>query len=261
MDKALIRSLAEFLNKAELEKQEVFRLTIEHPDLTMEDGYEIQREIVRIKLQSGNKIVGMKMGLTSEAKMKQMKIDNPLYGHLFDYMVVRDKGTISMKELIHPRVESEIAVILKKDLVGPGVTKEQVMDAVEYVFPVMEIVDSRFENFNFKLPDVVADNSSSSRFIVGETMTKPDGLRLEELNVSLVINGEVRDTGTGAAVLGHPAVSVAMLANMLSQYNEVVKAGDIILTGGITQAVMLKAGDSVTTKIDVLGEVHFQVTE
>lgn len=137
-------------------------------------------------------------------------------------------------------------------------TIEEVMDATEYVLPVMEIVDSRFENFNFKLPDVVADNSSSSRYIVGSKLTRPGNIDLAVLGVTLSFNGEVVDQGTGAAVLGHPANSVIRLAKMLDRHGEKIHAGQIILTGGITKAIAVNPGDLVTTKIEELGEVSFK---
>lgn len=256
-----IKGFAEFLNDAELNKKEVFRLTLENPELTMEQGYDIQQELIQIKLQDGYKVVGQKMGLTSDAKMKQMKIDNPIYGHLFDYMMVDDRGKLSMKELIHPKVESEIAFIMGKDLEGPNVEDKDVLDAIEYVLPVMEIVDSRYENFNFKLPDVVADNSSSSRVIMGSKFTKPQGLEMELLGVTLSINNEICDLGSGAAVLGHPIKPVVMLAKMLAERGQKIQAGSIILTGGITKALPIKVGDIVSTRIEELGEVSFTVVE
>lgn len=257
MERAQVKKYAEYLNSAELDRKDVFRLTLENPELTMDEGYEIQREIVKLKLAAGHKLSGMKMGVTSEVKMVQMKISEPIYGHLFDYMYVADGTQLHMDELIHPRAESEIAFILKKNLSGADLTIEEVMEATEYVLPVMEIVDSRFENFNFKLPDVVADNSSSSRYIVGSKLTRPQGIDLARLGVTLSFNGEIVDQGAGAAVLGHPANSVIRLAKMLSALGEEIKAGQIILTGGITKALAVKAGDVVTTKIEELGEVSF----
>jgi 2-oxo-3-hexenedioate decarboxylase len=255
------KSIAEFLHRAEVEKREVIRITAEHPEISVEDAYQIQEELVRIKLEQGHRIIGPKMGLTSQAKMKQMNVEEPIYGYIFDYMVVPEGGSISMQELIHPKVEAEVAFVLGKDIEGPGITGVQVLAATEYVVPALEIIDSRYQNFKFTLPDVIADNASSSRIVIGNHLTNPTKLELDLIGVTLSINGEIKDFGAGAAVLGHPANSVAMLANMLARKGKKLRAGEVILTGGITGAVMLSAGDFVSAKMDGLGEVSFKVTE
>nr|WP_188530901.1 fumarylacetoacetate hydrolase family protein [Paenibacillus abyssi] len=254
------KALAEYLVSAETEKREVTRITAEHPELTVEDAYVIQEQLVGMKLEQGYRIVGPKMGLTSRAKMKQMNVEEPIYGYIFDYMV-EDSGRISMSDLIHPKVEAEIAFIMGKDLEGPGVTGAQALAATDYVIPALEIIDSRYENFQFTLPDVIADNASSSRVIFGSAMRRPGELELDLVGVTLSINGQLKDLGAGAAVVGHPAHSVAMLANMLARKGLKIKKGDIILTGGITGAVMLSTGDYVTAKWDGLGEIGFTVSE
>lgn len=252
---------AEFLHAAEIEKREVLRITSDYPDMTVQEAYRIQEELVAIKLEQGKRIIGPKMGLTSQAKMKQMGVEEPIYGYVFDYMIVPEGGAIQMSELIHPKVEAEIAFIMGKDVQGPGITGAQVLAATEYVLPALEIIDSRYENFKFTLPDVIADNASSSRVVLGNRLTKPGDMELDLVGVTLSINGEIKDLGAGAAVVGHPANSVAMLANMLARKGEKIKAGDIILTGGVTGAVMLAVGDTVSAKFDGLGEVGFKVVE
>jgi 2-oxo-3-hexenedioate decarboxylase len=255
------QSTAEFLHRAETEKREVLRVTVDHPDMTVEDAYKVQEQLVSIKLEQGHRIIGPKMGLTSLAKMKQMNVEEPIYGYIFDYMMVPDGSSISMQELIHPKVEAEIAFVLGKDIEGPGITGAQVLAATEYVVPALEIIDSRYENFRFTLPDVIADNASSSRVVFGNRLTSPGPLELDLVGVTLSINGEIKDLGAGAAVLGHPANSVAMLANMLARKGEKLKAGDVILTGGVTGAVMLSVEDTVSAKLDGLGEVSFKMVE
>ena len=261
MNNDKIRELAVYLNDSELNCQEIFKITLDYPDLTDELAYDIQHEIVNIKTQSGNKVIGMKMGLTSEAKMKQMGISEPLYGHLLDYMVVNNNSELSLSKLIHPKAESEIAFIMGKDLEGDDIDEDDVLDAIKYVLPAMEIVDSRYENFNFTLRDVIADNCSSSRVILGDKYTKPDGLRMDLLGTSLSINNEIIDMGTGAAVLGNPLTSVVMLVKMLSKRGLKLKADSLVLTGGITKAFIFKAGDIVSTEIEDLGEVSFIAVE
>jgi len=256
------KKIAEYCLEGEVEKREIEKVTVTiDPNLTVEEAYLAQEELVNIKLAEGRKIVGPKMGLTSPAKMKQMGISEPVYGYVFDYMLIENGGKLSLKEMIHPKVEAEIAFIIGEDIEGPGVTGAQVLARTEYVLPALEIIDSRYVNFNFTLPDVIADNASTSRVVFGTTLKKPEQFDLELVGTTLSINGEIRELGAGAAVLGHPANSVAMLANMLARKGRKVKKGDVILTGGITSAVLLKNGDVVSGKFDGLGEVTFIVTD
>ncbi|MFC0557629.1 2-keto-4-pentenoate hydratase [Halalkalibacter alkalisediminis] len=256
------KELAKFLLDAELQRKEVVKITSDKvPNLTVEEAYTIQEEIVNLKLEQGHSIVGPKMGLTSRAKMKQMNVEEAIYGYIFDNMVVQEGSEISLADFIHPKVEAEIAFILGKDIEGPGISGAQVLAATDYVCSALEIIDSRYENFNFTLPDVIADNASSSKVVFGNKIRRPEDLDLDLVGTVLSINGEIKDLGAGAAVLGHPANSVAMLANMLHRKGEKLKAGQVILTGGITGAVHLSYGDHVTAKLDGLGEVTFSVGE
>lgn len=260
MDKKLVKELANYTHNAEKEKREIIKITREmYPELTIEDAYLVQEELVRQKLEEGKTIVGPKMGITSEAKMKQMGVDDPIYGYIFDDMIVNEGDAISIDAYIHPKVEPEIGFILSRDLEGPGVTLLDVLRATEYVFPAIEIIDSRYENFNFTLPDVIADNTSAAGAVFGTNLKRPDDLELDVVGVTLSINGEIQALGAGAAVLGHPANSVAKLANMLSRKGEKIKAGEPILTGGLTAAVKLSRGDYVSAKYGGLGEVSFFV--
>lgn len=247
---------AKFLYNAEKEKTEVKKITSDkHPELTIKDAYGIQQQLIDLKLANGHQVVGPKMGLTSEAKLKQMNVEDPIYGYVFDYMVLSHGETLHMDELIHPKAEPEIGFILKHDLEGPGITTVQVLEATECVFPAIEIIDSRYENFNFTLPDVIADNTSASRVVFGSDIKKPSELELDLAGVTLSINGKIESLGAGAAVLGHPAYAIARLANMLAERGEKVKAGQPILSGAITQAMLLSKGDYVNVKIGGLGEV------
>lgn len=262
MGNSIYQNIARYLVDAEVEKREVQKVTATHkPDLTVEEGYLVQEELVKIKLEEGKRIIGPKMGLTSKAKMQQMNVNEPIYGYVFDYMLIEDGGKVSLKDLIHPKVEAEIAFIIGEDIEGPGVTGAQVLAKTEYVLPALEIIDSRYENFNFTLPDVIADNASTSRVVFGTSIKKPENFELDLVGGVLAINGEIKELGAGAAVLGHPANSIAMLANMLARKGDKVKKGDIILTGGITGAVMLNNGDYVSAKFDGIGEVTFTVID
>jgi 2-oxo-3-hexenedioate decarboxylase len=254
--------IAKYLVSAEVDRREVAKVTSNlKPDLTVEEAYLVQQEIVTIKLNEGKRIIGPKMGLTSLAKMKQMGVEEPIYGYVFDYMLIENGGKARLSDQIHPKVEAEIAFVMGEDLEGPGVTGAQVLAKTEYVLPALEIIDSRYENFNFTLPDVIADNASTSRVVFGTSLKKPDQFELDLVGATLSINGEIKELGAGAAVLGHPVHSVAMLANMLARKGEKVRKGDVILTGGITGAVRLNYGDIVSGKFDGLGEVTFTVTD
>lgn len=256
------KEIANYLLAAEVEKREVIKVTAElKPNLTVEEAYLVQEELVSTKLGEGRKIIGPKMGLTSKAKMQQMGVDDPIYGYVFDYMVIDNGGKVPFHDLIHPKVEAEIAFLIKEDIEGPGVTGAQVLAKTEYVLPALEIIDSRYENFNFTLPDVVADNASTSRVVFGSTLKSPEQFELDLVGTTLSINGEIKDLGAGAAVLGHPANAIAMLANMLAKKGKKICKGDLILSGALTGAVMLNVGDYVTGKFDGLGEVTFTVTE
>ncbi|WP_400162442.1 2-keto-4-pentenoate hydratase [Brevibacillus sp. TJ4] len=257
MEAKELTSLARFLESAERNRQEVPRITLQHPSLTVDEAYDIQAEIVKLKVENGSRVIGPKMGLTSAAKMKQMGVEEPIFGYVFDYMVVPNGGTIRFDELIHPKAEAEIAFVLDKDLEGPDVTIEQVLEATRYVLPALEIIDSRYENFKFTLPDVIADNTSASRVVFGDRLIKPSELELDLIGATMLFNGESKAFGASAAVLGHPARSIAMLAAMLSRKGGGLRAGEVILSGAITEAVMFAQGDYVVGKFDVLGDVSF----
>lgn len=253
LDAATIESLAEHLERAELEVHDVTKITDDQPHLDWEDAYAIQYAIRRRKEARGHRIVGLKAGLTSHAKMKQMGVATPVFGFLADYFAVADGGEIDRSRLIHPKVEPEIAFMTKAALYGPGCHIGAVLAATDFVVPALEIIDSRYRDFKFDLKSVVADNCSSSRFVVGGIPTPIVGLDLRTLGLVMEKNGVQVALGAGAAVLGHPAASVAMLANMLASRGEHIPAGTLILTGGITEAVAMERGDAVSLRIQTLG--------
>lgn len=258
LDKATIEKLAKHCEDAELNAYEITKITDDYPEMTYEDAYDIQWKARANKEARGNKIVGMKMGLTSQAKMKQMGVPNPCYGYLADYFAYGDGAEIKIDELIHPKVEAEIAFVLKDDLKGPGCHIGDVFAATDFVMPAVEIIDSRYKDFKFDLKSVIADNSSSSRYVTGGRMRDIKDLDLKTLGVVMEINGEVVQLGAGAAVLGHPATAIAMLANMMGERDETLKAGSYILSGAITAAVSVKKGDNVTVKFQDLGTLSFR---
>ena len=209
LDSKTIQALAEHLENAELNARDVTKITDDHPDMDWDDAYAIQDEIRRRKEARGNRTAGLKCGLTSFAKMKQMGVETPVFGFVSDYMARPDGSEIKVSELIHPKVEAEICIVTKAPLRGPGCHVGTVMAAVDFVLPAVEVIDSRYRDFKFDLKSVIADNTSSSRFVVGGRPRDLDELDLRTLGVVLEINGEVRTMAAGAAVLGHPLAAEA----------------------------------------------------
>ncbi len=251
-----IVELAIHCENAELEAYEITKITDDFPQMTYKDAFDIQWEARRRKEARGTKIVGMKMGLTSWAKMAQMGVEHPCYGYLADYFSVPEGGDIKTDELIHPKIEAEIAFVTKSPLKGPGINIADVLRATDFVVPAVEVIDSRYKDFKFDLKSVIADNSSSTRFITGGCMSKVEDVDLKTLGVVMEINGEIVATGAGAAVLGHPAASVAMLANMMGERGEEIPAGTFIMTGGITAAVTVNKGDNINVRYQGLGTIN-----
>lgn len=256
---ANIGSIADLLDHARRTRTAIPRLTIAHPGLGVSDGYRVQRELVRRRLAEGLEIVGYKMGLTSSQKMKQMGVESPIYGVLFGSTRVADGGSVAVTEHIHPMVEPEVAFVLGEALRGPGCGIEHVLAATRTIRAAIEVIDSRYEHYQFDLPSVIADNTSAGRFVLGAVEVPPEGIDLESLGVVLEKNGEVVVAGGSAAVLGNPARSVAMLANMLAEDGGEIPRESIILSGGITAASAVRPGDYVACRIDALGAaaVHF----
>ena len=258
LDQTTIAQLAEYLENAELNARDVTKITDEYPDMDWDDAYAIQYEIRRRKEARGQRVAGLKAGLTSRAKMKQMGVETPVFGFVFDYMSCPDGGEIKTSELIYPKVEAEICFVTKAPLRGPGCHVGAVLAATDFVIPAVEIIDSRYRDFKFDLKSVIADNTSSSRFVVGGRMRDPAELDLRTLGVVLEKNGEVVSMAAGAAVLGHPAIPVAMLANQLAQRGEEIPAGTFIMTGGVTEAIAVQAGDHVMARFQDLGSVSMR---
>ena len=258
LDNATILKLADHLETAELKAYDVTKITDDHPDMDWDDAYAIQDEIRRRKEARGNKTVGLKAGLTSFAKMKQMGVEVPIFGFVSDYMSCPDGGEIKTSELIHPKVEAEICVVTKAPLSGPGCHMGAVMAAIDFVVPAVEIIDSRYRDFKFDLKSVIADNTSASRFVIGGRPRELADLDLRTLGVVMEKNGEIVAMAAGAAVLGHPLAAVVMLANHLGARGQEIPAGTFIMTGGATEAIAVKAGDNVAVRFQDLGTVSMR---
>jgi 2-oxo-3-hexenedioate decarboxylase len=253
-----IQQLADIVDNAAASRTEITMLTTDAPELTLDVAYDVQRSSIERRLARGERLVGLKMGLTSRAKMEQMGVHEPIYGRLTSSMIVNDGGAIHLSELCHPRVEPEVAFIMGADLHGP-VTPAQALQAVAGACAALEVIDSRFRDFKFTLPDVIADNTSASRFVLGSELVPVDGVNLGNLGMIMEINGEIVEIGSSAAIYEHPARSLAELANMLARRGEYLHAGQIILTGGATAAVAVKEGDRVRLVVEELGTAEFRV--
>lgn len=231
-------------------------LTGDYGTFDLATAYDLQALVVADRLASGSHVVGAKLGLTSEAKQQQMKVSEPLYGWLTDDMRIDPGEALVVDRFIQPRVEAEIAFLIGEDISGAQVGAADVLAATAAVMPAIDVLDSRYAGYSFTLPDVVADNSSCAGFITGSALVDPTGIDLRLLGVVLEVNGQVVATAAGAAVLGHPASSVAWLVRALARRGEGLQAGMVVLSGACTAAFAVSPGDSVVARVDRLGTVE-----
>ncbi|MEU9868031.1 4-oxalocrotonate decarboxylase [Actinomadura sp. NPDC048021] len=223
--------------------------------MDLETAYQVQSGLVAARVAAGERIVGVKLGLTSRAKQQRMGVSAPLTGWLTDGMLLEPAAPVPVEQLIHPRVEPEIVFTLGRRLEGPGVTPASAMAAVRSVSAGLEVIDSRYRDFRFTLPDVVADNASSALFVLGDKEVEPTDLDLAVETCVLSVGSTVVDTATGAAVQGHPARALALAANSLAERGLALEEGWIVLTGGMTDAVPLEPDRPVTAEFTHLGGV------
>ena len=228
-------------------------LTDTWPDLDVETAYAIQDEALRLRRARGETLIGLKLGLTSRAKQERMGIDAPLLAWLTDAMVLPAGAPVP--RLIHPRVEPELVFVLGTELRGPGVTAATALAAVSRVYGGVEVIDSRYTDYRFTLPDAVADNGSSACFSVGPVGVSPERLDLSLEAALLEVDGQIVDTATGAAVQGHPAEALALAANVLGARGLALEPGWLVLTGGMTDAVELRPGSRVAAHFTNLGSL------
>lgn len=254
-DWTIQRAASELLDREE-NRQDRGRITDDWPGLDLATAYQVQDALAQRKVDAGEKIIGVKLGLTSRAKQVRMGIDSPLTAWLTDGMVLPAGAPLVLDELIHPRVEPEIVFVMGQRLTGPGVTASTALAAVKSVHAGFEVIDSRFTDFRFTLPDVVADNASSSRFVIGGNALSPVGLDLELEACLLSVDGEVVDTATGAAIQGHPAQALAEAANSLAARGIAIEAGWIVLTGGLTDAVFAQGAQEIAVEFTHLGRLR-----
>lgn len=240
---------------AEASAREIDPITDSWSDLSVETAYAIQDSSLERRRARGERLVGLKLGLTSRAKQRQMGVAEPLVAWLTDAMAMPAGDPVPLARLIHPRAEPEIAFVLGRDLKGPGVTAAAAMDAVRSVTAAVEVIDSRFRDYRFTLPDVIADNASSCGFLTGPVTRPAAGLDLSLEACLVSLDGQAFHSATGAAVLGHPGEALAHGANLLARRGLKLEAGWLVLTGALTDAVPLRAGSAATFEFTSLGTI------
>lgn len=248
--------IAQRLITAARERTATTPLTNEYPDLDPDTAYEVQDAVVQARVANGSTVIGAKLGLTSVAKQRQMNVSEPLYGWLTDDMQLDTGETLVCSDYIQPRCEPEVAFLLREDLAGPHVLAAHVLAATALVFPAVDILDSRYAGYKFTGPDVIADNSSCAGFVFGGRGIDPNGIDLRLIGCAFEKNGVLLATAAGAAVLGHPAASVAWMIRRMATRGQGMKAGQIVMAGALTEAVAVQPGDTVVARFDRLGTVE-----
>lgn len=255
MQERLVAQLGDELFAALRARRMLAPLTTRHPGISIDDAYRISLRFLSRREAEGERVIGKKIGVTSKAVQDMLGVFQPDFGFLTDTMQVAEGSTVSYAQagLIQPRAEGEVAFMLKSDLRGPGVTREHVLDATEWVAPCFEIVDSRIADWKIKIEDTVADNASCGVFVVSAQHIDPRTLDLATVRMDMHKNGAPCGSGLGSAVQGHPAEAVAWLANTLGRYDIPFKAGELILSGSLAPLVPVTPGDAFTLRIEGLG--------
>ena len=271
-DDALVQQLAAELQQSQQTRMQVEQFSKRHPGMTVEDGYRIGRAWVDLEKAAGKKVIGHKIGLTSRAMQISSQIDEPDYGTLLDHMLYTAKAgevlEIPVTDFIAPRVEVELAFVLKAPLAGPNVTVEDVLAATDYITPAIEIIDARIEQFDRhtkvmrKVYDTISDNAANAGIVIGAGdpafRADPRSTNRPWCGAILRQNGAVEETGLAAGVQGDPAIGIAWLANKLAPWGETLQAGEIVLAGSFTRPVAAKAGDLFEADYGPLGCLRFK---
>lgn len=234
-------------------------LTDERPDLSPDDAYRIQQLNVERRLQGGDRIIGHKIGLTAEPMQKKFGVNEPDFGHLLESMLLAAKRPLDLDELIDPQVEVEPAFVLGRELIGPGLTVDDVLDATEYVSVCFEVIDSRISEWRIRLADTIADNGSSSRFLLGHARIPPSDLALENLRTTLELDGDIVETGNTSAVLGHPALGIVWLGNKVAEFGIPLEAGHVVLPGTCIRCHRIAGYRNARGWIEGLGDVSLDL--
>lgn len=254
-------AIARRLYEAEQARTPIRQLSLDYPDMTIEDAYAVQRALVALKVADGLHVKGRKIGLTSKVMQRAVSIDEPDYGALFDDMFVEDGGRVPLGRFIRPRVEVELAFVLGEQLRGPGVTLFDVLRACEFVTPALEILDARVQMSDPEtghlrtIVDTIADNAADAGLVLGGRVVRPLDIDLRWVAALLLRNGTIEESGVAAAVLNHPGNGVAWLANRLAPHGVSLEPGEVILSGSFTKPVFAEPGDSFVADYGPLGTV------
>lgn len=224
-------------------------------NISLDEAYEIQHMAIELRKQRGEKITGYKLGFTSKAKMEQMGVHDLIWGILTNEMELKQGDTVDLKRWIHPRVEPEIAFRVSKNITAE-ITLEELPQYIDMMAPALEIIDSRYENFKFSLEDVVADNCSSTGYVIGNW--QPLGLEISDLKMALLVNEHEVESASSAAILENPLQSVVELSRLASNAGLTVNKGEVILAGAATAAVFLKPNQVLTANVENMGSVSFK---
>lgn len=261
MEASVVYEMATRLHNARLEAKEIDRISNEIKDFSQDDAYLIQDYGIRLREKDGERVIGSKMGLTSKAKREQMGLHEAVYGVLTDKMQLKADSTHSLKGSIHPKIEPEIAFLIGEDIQG-NVTREEAIKACSGVCIAMEILDSRFRDFKyFSLEDVIADNSSSSLFVLGSTIKSLKDIDVSDLKMELKVNGEVVQSGSSSAISGDPLLSIVEQCALFTKRGLTLKKGSIVLAGAATTAVALEPGMKVSLDVEKLGSVFLNIVK
>jgi 2-oxo-hept-3-ene-1,7-dioate hydratase len=264
LDPSVIKLLAQRLDEAERSKTPITMFTREHPAMSIEDAYAIQRAWTQLKTGRGRVIKGHKIGLTSKVMQNAVGIAEPDYGVLFDDMFYPDASEIPFERFRAPRIEVELAFVLKAPLKGPDCTIFDVLNATDYVTPALEILETRMHRVDpetgqtRKVMDTISDNAANAALVVGGRPFRPLEADLRWIGALLFRNGQIEETGLAAAVLNHPANGIAWLANRLAPHDEHLAAGEIVLAGSFTRPVEINRGDTFHADYGAFGSVSCQ---
>jgi len=256
LSSAIRAELAAGLAGAERSRVPITPLTAAHPDIDVVDAYEIQLINIRARLDDGARVIGHKVGLSSEAMQKMMGVDEPDYGHLLADMEVFEDVPVDTARFLYPRVEVEVGFILADDLPGAGCTEDDVLAATAAYVPSIELIDTRIREWKIALCDTIADNASSAGWVLGPQRVSPKDIDIKTIDAVLTRNGEVVAEGRSDAVLGNPVTAVAWLARKVDSFGVRLKAGDIVLPGSCTRAIDARPGDNFLADFAGLGSVR-----
>ena len=259
MEPKQILELAEKLDTARITRAPIGQISNER-SFSRSEAYSIQEAGIELRRGRGETVIGMKMGLTSEEKRRQMDLDSPLYGALTDKMQLGNNASLPTNQLIHPKIEPEIAFSIRHDITAPLSSPQEALSHCDRVFACMEVLDSRYEQFRyFSMEDVIADNSSSSHFVLGAGRDDPSGIPLDNLAMNMKINGESVRQGNSKAISGDPLLSLVQLSQLLSERGQTIPAGSIVLAGAATTAVDLKSGMKVELEAEGLEKICLNI--